>query len=238
MTKKTSLAKSLGFFFLSVLVVLALRWIGFEPYVIPSGSMIPTLLIHDHIVVSKFSYGLRLPFSRKWIWGPSLPSRGDIVVFRSVEKDDLFMIKRVVGLPGDKVKFTEAGDLYVNGEKIVSEPINDFGKLTNDDLMDSPNRFLLFQEKGLSPESHYVMLEKNAFRYTEQETTVGDGMLYLMGDNRDRSRDSRFWGELPIANLLGRAQYVWLSCTAMLSENGRICNPNKIRWQRIFHKIQ
>ncbi|NJM10246.1 MAG: signal peptidase I [Bdellovibrionaceae bacterium] len=109
--KKAKFGEGLGSFLLAVTAILAFRWMLFEPYVIPSGSMIPTLLIHDHILVSKFSYGVRIPFTKKWLFKSSDPKRGDIVVFRSVEDNGYFMIKRVVGLPGDKIEVDSEGYL-------------------------------------------------------------------------------------------------------------------------------
>src|ERR1700733_4635559 len=97
---KAKFGEGFGSFSMAVLAILAFRWALFEPYVIPSGSMIPTLLIHDHILVNKAAYGLRLPFSDSWLFRDSDPKRGDIVVFRSVDDAGYFMIKRVVGLPG------------------------------------------------------------------------------------------------------------------------------------------
>jgi signal peptidase I len=236
-SKKASLSKSLGLLFLAVGLILAFRWILFEPFVIPSGSMIPTLLINDHIVVTKYSFGVRLPFSSHWLVPPELPRRGDVVVFRSIEKDDYYMIKRVVGLPGDRVAFTEEGDLVINGEKIPSQ-ISQNPPLFNEvDLGDDPHNFTLFEEK-LGHHTHYGLLEKNAFRYSQRELVVPPNRLFLMGDNRDHSRDSRFWGELPIENLLGRATYVWLSCEKTLSQVNIVCDPRFIRWHRFFHRIE
>src|SRR3954469_21342838 len=105
-TKKKGKAKfgeGLGSFLMAVAAILAFRWALFEPYVIPSGSMIPTLLIHDHILVNKLAYGLRIPFTKQWLMHFAAPQRGDIIVFRSVERNDLFLVKRLVGLPGDEI---------------------------------------------------------------------------------------------------------------------------------------
>src|ERR1700729_3545582 len=115
---KAKFGEGLGSFLLAVAAILAFRWALFEPYVIPSGSMIPTLLIHDHILVSKFAYGLRIPFTKVWMFRGEEPKRGDIVVFRSVEDSGYFMIKRVVGLPGDQVEIEPEGYVKINGEKL------------------------------------------------------------------------------------------------------------------------
>lgn len=248
MSKKTSFKRSAGLFVLSLILVLSFRWIGFEPFVIPSGSMIPTLLINDHILVSKYSFGIRLPFSSIWIVPPKLPKRGDVVVFRSVEKDDYYMIKRVVGLPGDKIQFSESGDLTVNGELMKSISYEDDLRLdeleknsvaswTDKDLGVSRSEVEIRREK-IGSNEHFTMLEKAAFRYSESGRVVPEGRIFLMGDNRDRSRDSRFWGELPIENLLGQALFVWLSCSQTALSANFVCDPRFIRWQRFFHQIE
>lgn len=237
MNKKATLKGSVGLLVFSLVLVFGFRWIGFEPYVIPSGSMIPTLLVNDHIVVNKSAYGVRWPFSSQWVFAPSLPERGDVVVFRSVEKDDYYMVKRVVGLPGDRVEFTSEGELKINGERVRSEEISINSEWGEDDLGDSPVGFRLLKEK-LGDHDHEVLLEKDGYRYSQAERIIPAGRIFLMGDNRDRSRDSRFWGELPIENLLGRAVMVWLSCSHTLSKANFICDPRYIRWQRFFHHIE
>ncbi|MEQ1664769.1 MAG: signal peptidase I [Bdellovibrionales bacterium] len=236
MSKKTSFRKSFGLFSLACLWILGLRWIGFEPFVIPSGSMIPTLLINDHIVVSKYTYGIRLPFSNIWLKKPRVPNRGDIVVFQSTEKEDYYLIKRVVGLPGDRVQFTDSGELIINGETAPRKKAENLNHWNETDLGDKLANFDLYNEK-LGERTHEVLLEKKGFRYAEPGHIVPPGKIFLMGDSRDRSRDSRFWGDLPLENLWGKAQYVWLSCEKTLSNVNFICDPKTIRWNRFFHKI-
>jgi signal peptidase I len=236
-SKKASLAKSLGLMFFSVLMVLALRWIIWEPFVIPSGSMIPTLLINDHIIVSKFTYGLRWPFSQSWAYGPHMPKRGDVVVFRSNENDGIFMIKRVMGLPGDKIQFNEQGQVLINGEKLRAEDRALEDQFSNIDLRAESNQFISRRET-IGSHEYWTLLDPNTFRYTMDEHVVPEGKIFLMGDNRDHSRDSRFWGDLPIENLRGRAQLVWLSCEKTMSKVQFICDPRSIRWHRFFHRIE
>lgn len=235
-SQKASPLKSIGTFALAIITILAFRWAGYEPYVIPSGSMLPTLMVNDHILVNKSAFGLRWPFTRSWIIPPTVPQRGEIVVFRSVEKDDLFMIKRVVGLPGDKIQFTDKGELLVNGEVVETVTPEEKINWSQDDIGDNPAEYNFFTEK-LGPVHHWVMYDKNGFRFSESPHVVPEGKLFMMGDNRDRSRDSRFWGDLPIENLLGRAMFVWLSCSKTVSSINIICDPRYIRWQRFFHKI-
>ena len=102
-SKKASVVQSFGLFFLAVGLLLAIRWLFVEPFIVPSGSMIPELLVHDHIFVAKYSYGLRWPFTKDWIvfWGR--PGRGDVVVFHSPQNSDVYFIKRIIGLPGDQI---------------------------------------------------------------------------------------------------------------------------------------
>ena len=118
------LLKSVGSFVGLALLILAFRWLFLEPFVIPSGSMIPSLLIRDHIAVNKFAYGVRYPFMNKYIWRKALPKRGDIVVFRSTT-DKKTMIKRVIGLPGDKIFLDENGEIWLNNQKVSREKIQD-----------------------------------------------------------------------------------------------------------------
>ncbi len=236
-SKKASLSKSVGLFILALGSFLALRWGLFEPFVIPSGSMIPTLLINDHILVSKYTFGVRLPFSSIWLSAPHLPQRGDVVVFRSVEQDDYYLIKRVVGLPGDKVEFTTDGDLRINDQLVPKDEVAWASELGRTELQDEPENYKLLNET-LGEHRHQVLLEKNGFRYTETGHVVSENHLFLMGDNRDRSRDSRFWGELPTERLLGQARWVWLSCSETVSNINFLCDPRHIRWQRTFHRIE
>ncbi len=237
MSKKASFKKSFGLLILSISLILGVRWILFEPYVIPSGSMIPTLLINDHIVVSKYSFGFRWPFSSRWLIKPTLPERGDVVVFRSLDDDNYYLIKRVIGLPGDTVDFTEEGTLRINGVALNSRMVGETPQWAELDLGADAESFQ-FMEEQMGDRVYHSILERNDFRSVEASHLVPEGKIYLMGDNRDHSKDSRFWGELPIVNLLGRASFVWLSCEQTLSQVNFICDPRYIRWHRFFHRIQ
>lgn len=237
MTKQASAFKSIGFFMLGILVFFGFRWGFYEPYVIPSGSMIPSLLINDHIVVKKYEYGLRWPFTDSWIYGPYTPQRGDVVVFRSVKDSEFFMVKRVVGLPGDKIKVTDKGELIINDAQVEREEvkISDLG-LDNVDIRRSPES-TLFLNEHFENDSHIIMMDRSHYDLQESfEVPVGE--LFVMGDNRHSSQDSRFWGTLPVENLLGRATHVWLSCRQGVRTQQILCHPRHIRWQRMFYKIQ
>lgn len=139
----------------AILAILAFRWLLFEPFVIPSGSMIPTLLVHDHILVSKSAYGVRIPFTKTWIADFGGPKRGEIVVFKSVE-GSYFMIKRVIGLPGDKIEMQEDGRVKVNGELFPEKPMNvtdnpasqaPYYEANETDLLGPAGSFDFFEEK-------------------------------------------------------------------------------------------
>lgn len=227
----------------SVLFVLTLRWAVFEPYLIPSGSMIPSLLIHDHIFVNKLAYGIRVPFSSQWLWRFSHPSRGDVVVFRSIEDDSIFMVKRVIGLPGDHIRLEENGSLILNGEKVPLRPLapGEVSMRLPNWTRDQIENYLAgfeFAEEDLGQGPHLVMWNRGRYAAPSEEFTVPDGYLFFMGDNRDNSSDSRVWGALPADRVLGRASVIWLSCEETLPEAGQLCNPKTIRWKRLFEGVQ
>jgi signal peptidase I len=228
----------------AVLVILSIRWMLFEPFVIPSGSMIPSLLIHDHILVLKAAYGVRIPFTQHYLFEYSQPQRGDVAVFRSVENEGIIMIKRVVGMPGDKIEVTEDGLLFVNGEKIPVEPLahpesdqGPFYKVSPEDVGGPFEHFMMYRQH-LGQHDHRIMLFKEDYRMGAGKFEVPKDHYFMMGDNRDNSRDSRFWGPLPKEQLLGKALFVWLSCEETLPFISFICNPLTLRWKRFGHIIE
>jgi signal peptidase I len=241
---KANFKNSFGLLFLSLAVFLTFRWAILEPFIIPSGSMIPSLLINDHIVVAKWSFGLRLPFTKIWLTPQRLPKRGDVVVFSSVEKDDFYLIKRVVGLPGDEIELLGDGNLKINGQTLPRQDIKvedlaqkPFYPVSETDVGQEFTNLQFFLET-LGEKVHPVILENNGIRWENQKFIVPEGRLFMMGDNRDSSRDSRYWGYLPVQNLVGRALFVWLSCSETLVQVNYLCNPASIRWQRFFFPIQ
>ena len=211
-----------------ILVVFLLRSFLFEPFKIPSGSMIPTLLVGDLILVNKFDYGIRLPVINKKIIAIHEPQRGDVMVFRYPLDPREDYIKRVVGLPGDVVTYNDQ-KLTINGKPVPTQPLGEFydddslryspmfmehlGKVEHKILVD-PKRQAYY-----GPDPHTFPLHQNC-TYTVDGVTckVPPGHYFMMGDNRDNSQDSRYWGFVPDANIVGKAFFVWMN----FSDLGRI----------------
>lgn len=190
-----------------LLIVLVFRSFLFEPFKIPSGSMIPTLLVGDFIVVNKFSYGVRLPVLNTKIIDVGKPQRGDVVVFRYPQDPGINFIKRAVGLPGDTISYRDK-QLFINGEKV--EKIS-LGRLKSSDIKCStPAVDTRLIDEQLGEVNHKILLhDRNPGR--NGQWVVPEGHYFMMGDNRDRSNDSRSWGFVPEENLLGRAVGIWLN---------------------------
>ena len=190
-----------------LLIVLMFRSFLFEPFKIPSGSMIPTLLVGDFIVVNKFAYGLRLPVLHKKFLSLGDPQRGDVVVFRYPVDPSVNFIKRLIGLPGDTISYRNK-ELFVNGEPV---PVVKKGRFTSDEVKCSTPRSdasRLLETVGRV--EHDILLHSNSGSRNGQ-WQVPEGHYFVMGDNRDRSNDSREWGFVPEENLMGRAVGIWLN---------------------------
>lgn len=214
-------------FFPVILIVFVLRSFLFEPFKIPSGSMIPTLLVGDFILVNKFTYGIRLPVINKKVISINDPQRGDVMVFRYPEDPSLDYIKRVVGVPGDTVAYQNKR-LTINGQPVDMAKLPDY--LHPERLYYSEQ----YQAK-LGAIEHRLLNDTDApafipdasrFPYRENCTynaagvicKVPQGHYFMMGDNRDNSRDSRAWGFVPEENIVGKAFFIWLN----FSDLGRI----------------
>ncbi len=222
----------------ALLFICAIRWALVEPYVIPSGSMLPTLLVHDHIFVNKFAYGFRLPFASHYTVLYATPARGDVLVFRSIEDDSIFLVKRVVGLPGDEIQMKSDG-LWINGVRTAISEIeqtalqtllSDWLPAARDEALEQ-NTIL---NETLGNKIHPVFRDKTQNAGESPIVKVPPGNLFMSGDNRDHSADSRMWGTLPIDRVLGRASLIWLSCEEALAQTNQLCNPQTMRWHRLF----
>lgn len=217
---------------LIVVVVFAFRSVFFEPFRIPSGSMIPTLMIGDFILVNKFAYGFKVPFSDMY-WDPIYitetqnPKRGDVIVFKYPKSPDLNYIKRVVGLPGDRVEIIDK-IVFINGKPIEVNEIP--GKKIMADMDDKFKKDVYkFYKAQTGNHKHIIQLKQSQFTIaTWPEITVPKDHFFVMGDNRDNSSDSRFWGFVPFRHIKGRAMFVWFSMIFPFSDN-----PFKFRPYRI-----
>jgi len=190
-----------------ILLVLLVRSFLAEPFRIPSSSMMPTLLIGDFILVNKFAYGIRLPVIQKKVIPIGLPKRGDVAVFRPPHHPDQDWIKRIVGLPGDEIAYIDKV-VYINGEPQPQTPNGPYaGSGSGRDMTGA-----LALEESLEGREHRILQRQGmppAMR-GEGRWVVPEGHYFVMGDNRDNSEDSRFWGVLPEENLVGRAFMIWM----------------------------
>lgn len=192
-------------FFPIFLVVLVLRAFLVEPFRIPSGSMIPTLLVGDFILVNKFDYGIRLPVINKKIVRLGDPQRGDVVVFRYPEDPSTPFIKRIVGVPGDRIEYRDRR-LYINGEAVIYDDAGLYVGVKSAVLHTGAERYV----EHLGDHPHDIIVTPRAYSF-DWEGTVPADSYFVLGDNRDNSRDSRFWGYVPDENLIGRAFMIWMN---------------------------
>ncbi len=230
------------------LIAIAIRTVAFEPFNIPPGSMIPTLLVGDYLFVSKFSYGysrFSLPLSPPLFSGRifgRLPARGDVAVFKLPRDNSTDYIKRIIGLPGDTVQM-KGGQLYVNGQRV---PRRDAGEYTAEG--DGPPMRLKRYTEDLPgsaghPEGrqHSILkADDNQPLDNTQEFKVPEGYVFAMGDNRDNSLDSRVLdavGFIPLENLVGRAEIIFFSWNGTAPWWEFWEWPSEIRWSRLFKPI-
>ncbi len=203
-----------------ILIVFLLRSFLFEPFKIPSGSMIPTLMVGDLILVNKFDYGIRLPVINQKILANKDPARGDVVVFRYPPDPRIDYIKRVVGLPGDEVAYLNKV-LTINGQRVDTAPLPDYydedsrryAQQSSEKLAGVEHRILTNLDRPAFVAGVQDFPNSSACRYSGEGVTckVPAGHYFMMGDNRDNSVDSRYWGFVPDRNLVGRAFFIWMN---------------------------
>ena len=231
---KSKLRQNIEALAFAIILALIIRTFVFQPFKIPSGSMIPTLLVGDHLLVNKFVYGTKIPFTNIEVLPIEKIKRGDVIVFtypnneRDPSKNGLYYIKRVIGLPGDEIDLN-GRTLYVNGEKIPLEYIGNYSDERNTEQFDE-------YIEDLFGEDHTVIFRKGKENTNRGSyipvTKVPEGSVFVMGDNRDNSQDSRFWGFVPKENIAGKA--------FMIHWSWDFANPdilNKVRWDRILSGI-
>ena len=207
-SKKHSVLEQIGSFFPVLFFVLVFRTFVFEPFRIPSSSMMPTLLTGDFIYVNKFSYGLKLPVFHDTIIEIGHPKRGDIVVFRFPKNQSVDYIKRVIGLPGDRVRYDiRKKEIYINEKLIKQELVGPY-----QGLMDNENdKGLIEKYEFLGEKKHRMFTWNHRYGPTDFiNVTVPEGHYFVLGDNRDNSEDSRKWGFVPERNLVGEAKFIWM----------------------------
>ena len=203
-----------------ILAVFLLRSFLFEPFKIPSGSMIPTLSIGDLILVNKYHYGLRLPVINTKITEGTAPQRGDVMVFRYPPRPSLDYIKRVVGVPGDEVSYLNKR-LSINGKLVETRAVADFldedtlrySKQFEEKLGELPHRLLVDDTRPAFIAGADAFPDRENCRYSVEGVVckVPPGHYFMMGDNRDNSQDSRYWGFVPDQNIGGKAFFIWLN---------------------------
>ena len=243
MEKDESILDTIKTIIYAILIAIIIRTFLFEPFKIPSGSMYPTLHVGDYLFVSKYTYGyskhsfpFSLPLFEGRIWADQ-PQRGDVVVFKFPQDNKTDFIKRIIGLPGDKIKMQD-GILYINGKPVERQQIEDF---VIRDKFGNGERYRQYIETLPNGVKHNILeiSDRQEFVDNMVEVTVPENSYFVMGDNRDRSDDSRVnVGFVPFDNLVGKARVLFFSYDSTDGEWYELWNlPRKIRWSRLFNSI-
>lgn len=241
MEKEESLMDTVKTVVYAIVIAILIRTFLFEPFKIPSGSMYPTLYVGDYLFVSKYTYGyskhsmpFSLPLFNGRIWA-DMPKRGDVVVFKFPQDNKTDFIKRIIGLPGDKVRMIN-GRLFINGKMVDRDEKEDF---VVRDEQGNAERFHQYIETLPEGKSHKI-IEVSDIQAEDDtpEVTVPQGSFFVMGDNRDKSNDSRVdVGFVPFENLVGKARILFFSHNDEGAWYKPWTWPKKIRWDRLFNKI-
>lgn len=231
---KSKLRQNIEALVFAVVLALLIRTFVFQPFKIPSGSMIPTLLVGDHLLVNKFIYGTKIPFTDKVVLPLQKIERGDVIVFtypnseRDPSKKGVYYIKRVVGLPGDRIDI-QGRSLLINGDEVPMQYIGSYNDERNGEEFDE-------YDEDLYGDDHKVIFRKGKENTNTGNfipvTKVPEGKVFVMGDNRDNSQDSRYWGFVPIENIAGKAFVIHWSWDFDSPDI-----QSKVRWGRILSGI-
>lgn len=241
--KEESLLDTIKTVFWAIVIAMSIRTFLFEPYKIPSGSMYPTLQVGDFLFISKYTYGYSkhsFPFSfpnfKGRIW-QDLPKRGDVVVFKYPGDNKTDYIKRIVGMPGDKIQVID-GRLHINGTPTKREKV---GTYTIDEYVILPVDFTEYKETMPEGKSYNILELSDNIRLVDNtiEFEIPEGNYFMMGDNRDNSNDSRKdVGFVPLENIEGKARFLFYSHDDTVVWYNPISWIKAIRWKRLFNKIK
>ncbi len=214
-------------FFPMLLLIWCVRSFVVQPYRVPTGSLEPTVLPGDFLLVNQYAYGLRMPVFRHMLWPMAMPKRGDIAVFFPPNHPKIHYVKRVVGLPGDRITYAHK-TLYINGKKMTQSVVGP--SMTVD-----PGAPVLKKTEQLGSVSHAIYIAPQAGMRMRHTWVVPPHHYFMMGDNRDFSSDSRFFGFVPAQNLVGRAMFIWMSWNHTAWQDHDF--KHLIRWQRLGHWV-
>jgi len=209
-------------FLIAAVVALFIRQFIVEAFKIPSGSMIPTLKIGDHLLVNKFIYGPRIPFTDNRFFTWNEPQRGEIIVFKYPENEDKNFIKRVIGIPGDKIEIKN-GKLYINDQMVLTTGMGDYEGKDQNGWTPFYSKPKLLEEQ-LGTVKHDILYMRDQSGYDFGPKIVPRDSVFVMGDNRDNSQDSRVWGFVKYNKILGRALIIYWSWDG---------NDHWVRWNRL-----